>query len=318
MLDILTITGPIFLLIAAGYGAVRLGALSKPDVRVLGKLVVGFALPALLFRSLSQRPLAEIMNTGYLLVYAVSCLTVMALGVAVARFGKGRSLQASALYGMGMSFPNSGFVGYPVLLQVLGPPAAVVLALNMLVENVILLPLTIALAEGGRQGGGSAAAVLRSSAGRLLRNPMILAIAAGCAVSALGVVPPAPVARAVDMLASASGAVSLFAIGGALVGLEVRGLAGEIAQIAAGKLLLHPLVTVLALALLPPLEPALQVALIVGTGVPMLSIYPILGQAYGREGACAAALMATTAASFVTLNALLLAMDAGGLLAGAP
>ncbi|MCW2248705.1 putative permease [Azospirillum fermentarium] len=314
MLTILSITGPIFLLIALGFNAVRFGAMDKGEMRALGKLVIGFALPALLFRSLSQRSLAEIANPSYMLAYAAGSLAVMAAATLFARLVQKKPLQVSALYAVGMCCSNSGFVGYPILLQTLGHDAAVALALNMTVENVVLLPVLLVLLEGGAKGGESLASVLAKTARRLATNPMILAIAAGLGFSLTGLRLPDPVFRAVDMLAMASGAVALFAIGGTLVGLKVRGMVGDVAQIAAGKLILHPLAVGVAMALLPPMEPAFQAGLILSASVPMMSIYPLFGQRCGQEALCAAALVTATIASFVTISLILWGLGARGLL----
>ena len=77
MLQTLAITGPIYLVIALGFLAGRFGIFSKLDMRVLGTYVVRFALPALVFTALSQRPVSEVMNGRYVLGYAVGSLTVM-------------------------------------------------------------------------------------------------------------------------------------------------------------------------------------------------------------------------------------------------
>ena len=53
MLNILTITGPIYLSIALGFAATRRGMFSKLDGQVLGRFVLNFALPAMLFNTLS-------------------------------------------------------------------------------------------------------------------------------------------------------------------------------------------------------------------------------------------------------------------------
>ncbi|MBA4265878.1 MAG: permease, partial [Comamonadaceae bacterium] len=45
MLEIFTITGPIYLCIAAGFASVRWGLFSAADVRVLGRFVIQIALP---------------------------------------------------------------------------------------------------------------------------------------------------------------------------------------------------------------------------------------------------------------------------------
>src|SRR5690606_33778387 len=111
LLDILAITGPIFLIIALGYAIVGLGVFRKPDLRVLGGFVINIALPAVLFKALSQRTFDAVMDVDYLVAYALGSLAVLALGIAAGHFVRRRGLQASALIGMGMGMSNSAFVG---------------------------------------------------------------------------------------------------------------------------------------------------------------------------------------------------------------
>ena len=63
MLQILLVTGPIYLLIALGYVSVRQGWVDKGGVRVLGRFVAMFCVPALLLRSLSRQPLGPVSYT---------------------------------------------------------------------------------------------------------------------------------------------------------------------------------------------------------------------------------------------------------------
>ena len=53
------------------------------------------------------------------------------------------------------------------------------------------------------------------------------------------------------------------------------------------------------------LDPNLRLAAILMAAMPMMGIYPTLAQAYGKEDFSAAALLAATASSFVSLSALL-------------
>ena len=55
MLDILSVTTPIYLAIATGFLTARFGLFSKSEMRVLGRFVIHIALPALLFNALIQR-----------------------------------------------------------------------------------------------------------------------------------------------------------------------------------------------------------------------------------------------------------------------
>ncbi len=62
MTDILGLSLPVYLAIDIGFLATHLGLFVKPEMRVLGKFVINFALPAMLLKALSQRPLADIIQ----------------------------------------------------------------------------------------------------------------------------------------------------------------------------------------------------------------------------------------------------------------
>jgi predicted permease len=144
----------------------------------------------------------------------------------------------------------------------------------------------------------------------LARNPMVLGLLAGFVVSLLEWQLPSPVSRTVTLFAQASAALSLFVIGGSLAGLQIQGMRRQVAQIAIGKLLLHPLAMVavllaLELAGLTPMDPQLRVGVVLTAACPMMGIFPILAQRHGRDGLAAAALLGTTIASFFTISGLL-------------
>lgn len=312
MFDILSITGPIYLCIAAGYASVRWSLFSKADMRVFGKFVIQIALPALLFNALASRPLVEVMHPAYLLTYTVGSLSVLLGAIWWSRRLNGKGLTESAYVAMGMSCSNSGYVGYPVMLLIFGPLAGVILALNLIVENLIKLPLLFTLADAGAHVGErpSPALVLRQTAERLARNPMIVAIVLGFLVSLLGWQLPSVISRTVNLFAAASGGLALFIIGGNLVDLPIRGMRRQVGAIAAGKLFLHPLAVWTAIMLLPLLGlPALQgelrAAAVLSAAMPMLGIYSLLAGRHGFEGFSAAALLVATAASFFSLSAIL-------------
>lgn len=304
MLAVLTITAPIFILIALGFISARIALLNREQIRGMGGFVINFALPALVFKALADRSIGEVLNVPYLLAYALGSLTVFGLGFAISRWLRKEGLSASALSAMGMSVSNSGFIGYPIVAMALGPPAAVALALGMLVENLLMIPLALALAEAGTQGSSPTLAVVRETARRLLKNPVIIAISLGLALSLLEVRLPIILATTIDMLAKASAPVALFVIGGVLYGVKTRGVLLDVGQIAVGKLLLHPLAVFASFWLLAPIDPQLMVAGVLFASTPVMSIYPILGQRFNLEGRSAAALVVSTCLAFFTISAL--------------
>ena len=304
MLATLAITGPIYLVIALGYLAGRFTVFSKPDMRVLGTFVVKFALPALVFTALSQRPVHEILDGRFLLDYAIgSLLVVLFIAFAWGWWRQGKSFPLSILSGLGMSSSNSGYIGYPIAAQVpVSTSAAIALALCMVVENLIMIPLALVLADSGNAGPGMWRRSLLQAMGQLPRNPLILAIVAGFGVALLEIPVSPTLSRTINMLAMSSTAVALFVIGGTLVGLTTKGMRRDVSAVALGKLLLHPLAVGLFVWLLPPVDPTLRAAAVVYASVPMMSIYPILAQKYRLEGFAAAALLLTTVLSFVTIS----------------
>ncbi|WP_459033239.1 AEC family transporter [Roseivivax sp. CAU 1761] len=307
----MSITAVIFVLIGIGYASVACRFFSADEMRTLGKFVVSIALPALVFRAVSSRPIAEISNVGYLSAVLCGSLAVFAAGYLWARRIAGHAPAASTFHAMGMSCANSGFIGYPVLLMALPSVASPALAMNMIVENLVMIPLVLALAEKSRQGDGAPGAAALRIAGRLLRSPIVIALICGMAVSVGGLTLPTVITRPVEILAAASAALSLAVIGGTLAGLPLRSFDATVVAVIVGKLVLHPLAVLLALGLLSAIgwgveDAGLRAAAVIMAAMPVMGIYPILAQRFGEEQGAAAAMFAMTVVSFFTMSAALM------------
>ncbi|TDE37043.1 AEC family transporter [Antarcticimicrobium sediminis] len=310
MSDILGITFPIYAAVIIGYLVVRIGWFKAADMRVLGQYVLNVALPALLFNAVAGRDLGEVLRPGYLLVMAVGGLVTIAVAwLWFSATAPDKPRRALAV--MGASCPNSGFVGYPVLLLVLPDLAGVVLALNFLVENVLIIPICLILMDlAAGRAGVSPLRLVRDVLLGLLKRPMVIGLLLGLAVSALGVAIPAPLTRMMGMLAASAAALSLIVIGGSLVGLPMKGNKTLATQIAAAKLLLHPAAVAMAALALPvlgfvSLSEEMRSAAILSAAMPMFGIYTVLAQERGLGGAASIAMLAATAAAFFTLSVFL-------------
>ncbi|MBV7537526.1 AEC family transporter [Duganella sp. sic0402] len=308
MLEILAITCPIYLVVLAGYAATRSGLFARTDMQVFGKFVFNLALPALIFNALAQRHISDILHPAYLLAYLFGSLLMLTLAFFTGRRVLGLSMIRSTFLAMGVSCSNSSFIGFPILMLMVAPVAGVALGLNVIVENLVMLPLLLAMAEHSRDGGGGAwHQVIRQSARRLVKNPLVISVTAGLAVSLSEVSLPQPVIRSVNLFAQASGGLSLFAIGGMLVGLSLSAGWQRVVPLVMGKLIGHPLAVLLVATSVPllgvtPMEPQLRAAALLMAAMPMLSIYPILAQAYGEADRSATALLICMVASFFTLS----------------
>ncbi len=144
----------------------------------------------------------------------------------------------------------------------------------------------------------------------VLKRPMVIGLILGLAVSVTGAPLPAVLVRVLDMQASSASALALFVIGGALVGLPMRGNRILATEIVIGKLLVHPAITfalIIGLAGIGMAMPQgdLATALILSAAMPMFGIYTILSQDYGYEGLASLALLGATTGAFFTLTFLI-------------
>ncbi len=314
MLNILSITGPIYLIILIGYLTTRSGLFARSDMQVIGRFVINLAIPALLFKVSSERELGEIFNPSYLLAYLSGSLIVVGGGYLWSRRIKGYSATVATFNALGMSCSNSGFIGFPVLLLFLEPVAGICFALNILVENLVILPLILAMAEQSRGGNLPWFRLFFRTLARLAVNPLIVALCAGVLVSLSPMELPVVITRTVDLLAASCTALALFFIGGTLVGVQYRGNVSRISAIVIGKLIFHPLAVFLSILLvpivgLPTLDGPMAAGAIILAAVPMISIYSILALKYGDEEICSAAALITILISFFTLNLLLVSIN---------
>jgi predicted permease len=253
------------------------------------------------------------MDLRFLAGYCAGSLAIFAVGFAWAR-REGRGVAVAAMQGLGMSVSNSGSVGYPVAALVIGAGAATILAQTMIVENLILLPIGLTLAEMAQAPGGSLGGVLLDIGRTLVRNPLLIAIAAAIVVAASGVTLPEIAARPVALLGTAAVPLALLVVGGRLAQLGKGGGAKrEVARIALGKLLGHPIAVGGALVLMPGLDPVLLAGGLLFAAAPMMSIYPIFGARFGMAEASATALFAATLGACATLTALVMLLDRAGL-----
>lgn len=310
MLNILSITGPIYLSILLGFLATRQGIFSKSELQIFGKFVLKFALPALVFSSLAQRPFAEIFNVTYLMTYLLASLFTLVVGYFVSIYMLKETRQASTFNAMGMSCANSGFIGFPILLLIAPDIAGVAFALHVIVENLVMIPLILIMAE---RNNSTEKVTLGKTLRGLAKNPLMIALVAGTCVSMLEIPMPQAITRTVDLFSKTSGALSLFIIGGTLTGLSISGMKHKIFPVVLGKIVLHPVAVIVVMWILmsvgfPALEPDLHRAIVISAAIPMMGTYTILAQAYGQDKTASAIMLAATMLSFFTLSGLLAIM----------
>ena len=312
MQTILAITLPFFALILCGYLAAWRGLLAEAAIPGLNGFVLFFALPCMLFRFGMNTPVLELLNPGVLGVYLAAALVIVSFTIAVTHGAKVQ-LKDAAFGALVAAFPNSGFIGVPLLVALLGQAAAGPVICTLLVDLFVTSSLCLALA---RADAGSADSVRQAAASALrsaLSNPLPWAIAVGVLFSITGLHLPGPLDALVKMLGDAATPVALFTIGAVLwrAGRHAhsRTPAGLYLPVAAIKLLLHPALVFLlgaaAIALGAPLNKFQLRVLTLAAALPSASKVSLLAERYGADnGRVARIILASTAAAFVSFTGL--------------
>ena len=326
MLPILSVTFPFFALVLCGYLAARRGLLPLAAIPGLNSFVLFFALPCMLYRFGATTPIAQLLDPNVALMYLFCALVMVALVLVVTLRGRigWNDAAFGALVG---AFPNTGFMGVPLLVALLGAPAAGPAIVTILVDMVITTSLCIALsrlghkannaAEGGEAGGGatqvSPAQAAKNALKGVAANPMPWAILSGALVSAFQWQLYAPVATTVGLLADSASPVALFTIGAVLARSNMLSASGHapavpwssVLPVAAIKLFVHPLVVFAvgsaAIAWGVPIDGFALTVLVLVSALPSASNVSMLAERFGADnGRIARIILVSTAAAFFT------------------
>lgn len=308
VLSVLFVTFPFFALVLCGFLATRCGVLPLSAIPGLNTFVLFFALPCMLYRFGAQTPIDQLLDPVVAGVYLVCGLLLVAVTMALTlqRWG----WNDAAFGALVAAFPNSGFMGVPLLVALLGERSAGPVILTMALDMVVTTSLCIALSRLG-QGEQGAARALRSALKGMLANPMPWSIVLGAVASALALELPGPLDKTVAMLAGAASPVALFTIGAVLARSQMnqheRVAARDYVPIALVKLLVHPLLVWLgcqaALALGLPLPREAVVALVLVAALPSASNVSLLTERFGAHGGrIARIILVSTTLAFVTFS----------------
>ncbi len=318
MQPILAVTIPFFALVLCGWLAARAQVLPTAAIPGLNAFVLYFALPCMLFRFGAGLPVRELLDPWVLGVYVVVALVVVGATIALTLSAAVRHKDA-AFGALVAAFPNTGFMGVPLLTALLGPAAAGPVIATILADLFVTSSLCIAIAQGHEAAGHGARRAALSALRGALSNPLPWAIAAGALASATGLALPGPIDEVVRMLGNAASPVALFTIGAVLwrAGQHAHTATpvGRFLPVALIKLFVHPaLVFVLGWGLQRGGAPISDFALMVLTlaaALPSASNVSLLAERYGADnGRVARIIMSSTVIAFVSFTALAWAFGA--------
>lgn len=319
MLNVLLVTFPFFALVLAGYVAARRTLLPLTAIAGLNSYVLFFALPCMLYKFGASLPLAQLLDPAVALTYLLCALLIVGFTIAIslnARIG----WNDASFGALVAAFPNTGFMGVPLLTALLGATAAAPIIVTILVDMVVTSSLCIALSRlrpAGASGdaGQSLRLALKGALRGVLVNPLPWSILLGAAASAWQTELPIPIMKTVSLLADSASPVALFTIGAVLARAQMMAAEHKHARIAVGdylpmafiKLLVHPVlvlfVGVLAIRWGVPLERDALRVLVLVAALPSASNVSLLAERFGADnGRIARIILVSTSLAFLSFS----------------
>ncbi len=314
MLEILFVTFPFFALVLAGFIAAYRGWLQLAAIGGLNAFLLFFALPAMLFRFGSTSPIAQLLDAAVFGVWMVCALVVVGFTIAVSMNRRIRWNDAS-MGALVASFPNTGFMGVPLLAALLGPQVVGTMIVTIALDIIITSSLCIALSrldEGEGHGQAAMWDAGKKALQGVLVNPMPWAIILGTLASALQIGLPLPLEKTVWLLADAASPVALFTIGAVLARAQIEANhpmpVSDYLPVVLIKLLLHPLLVLAvgsaAIQLGVGLSSATLTVLVLVAALPSASNVSLLAERFGADnGRIARIILVSTVLAFFSFSA---------------
>lgn len=302
MLQFLATSTPFFAVIALGAFTAWRGLFSADAVRVFNTFAFMVATPAMILRVMSRQPIAELWNGVFFAALALIGIGVLALAILLQRRLLGLPFPNAVSRGQALVGGNFAFLGIPLMLAFLGDSAAAPIAIGLICDTALIVPLSIGLIEAGRGKGSPLAIALKLVRGTIV-NPFMLSILAGIALSLSGIALPEPVDRFLLFLGASAAPVGVFALGIAAFQWSREGklpLRGVL-PLVLGKLVLHPLLTWVVLALVLKLDPFWVQAGVLYAALPIAANVFVISERFDTGSRpIAAAIVISTAAAALT------------------
>ncbi|CDI01546.1 Auxin Efflux Carrier [Candidatus Competibacter denitrificans Run_A_D11] len=304
----IVLAAPLFILVFVGYGLMRFFKWPKSMSDNMIRFVFSVALPAMLFRLMSDFSKLPPVDARLLLAFFGGCLIVFIMGRLVAWKLFGLDGVAQSVFALGGVFSNNVMLGLPLAKVALGEASVPSVALVLVFNALILWTLVTVSVEWARHGNFSVRGFAQTTRA-VLTNPIVAAILSGALFGITGLPIPALIDAPLAMLGQPAPPLALVALGMGLAEYGVREGWRISLAISAMKLLVQPLVVwLLACWLgLPAMET--QVVVLLASIAVGTNVYLMSRQFQSLEGPVASSLLLSTGLAAITTPLVLTLLD---------
>ena len=231
---------PLFLLVALGWGSVKIGLFTTDVAKALGRFTFRLLMPVLLFKLMSGFADMPAVDWRVLIAFFASCAVVYWSGRQFFKRVFATDVAGTTVLAMAGIFGNNVQLGIPIVQASLGDRAIPTISLLIIFNVLLLWTVAIASVEFGRSGSirnwrAAAAPMLR-----VFKNPIVLGIIAGSLWSFTGLVLPEFLQKSVNLVAASTTPICLIVVGMGLAEHSFRAALGKGSTVTIVKLGIQP------------------------------------------------------------------------------
>ncbi len=214
---------PIFLVILVGFIFAKKEKFTNEAEQLINSYVLNIALPALLFLSIAQANIKELLRYDFLISTLSGIFVAYILGIILAFIIKVKSPQSS-LVGMASCYGTTGYMGIPLVIIAFGTISAVPAAIATILHNIpaiMTVIITYGVMNQKNEKKVTTFDIIKSAFLITLKNPLTLSVLAGMLFTIFNIALPKILITFSSFLGSAAGPTALFALGLGLAKLNI-------------------------------------------------------------------------------------------------
>lgn len=283
-----------FVYMAIGGLLFQKGLITKEGSKSLANLLLYAVLPCVVVKSFCVARTPERMSG--LLVSFLAALGILLLAMAVSHL----LFKKNPIDDFGAAFSNAGFMGFPLVAAVQGSEAIFYAAGFVALLNALQWTYGQSLISGDPSYRSPKA---------ILKNPLVLSLLLGILIFCFELPVPAIASDLLTALAALNAPLAMVILGVYLAQTDAKTLFNDphLYVVAAARLVLIPLLTVLVLKLLPAQYAAITTTLVIVAAAPIGSNVAVYAQKLGKDYAYAVrGVCLSTLLSAITMPLLML------------
>lgn len=297
---------PVFGTVFIAYFAVRLGLFPETAIDGLSKFVFNFAIPPMLFHTMSRQTLPDPIEWEFLISFFGAGYAVWILGMLVSLWWFRRDFAHASLAGMTGAFGNTVLLGIPLVLTTFGEAGTLPVFLIIAFHSWQWFAVVTILVEGGRGQKGAMIGIPWIILKSLSKNPILIGLMLGLAWNIFALPLPQPVADITGFLGRAALPCAVFAMGASLARYRISGAIWEALAGSVLKLVAFPAIAYVIATHVFVMDPLWRDIAVIMAALPVgVNVYLFADRYDAGAPAAATSMLLSTFLSFGTIGLLL-------------